>query len=444
MIAGGFAEEQLGANLYGPLHKALGVMSKYWAMRYCLLKACHIMCYKSIEDTKPQDVIQLQGSKVIRFCRSDSNLNGFFIIHPHELRPHILLAQSEADAHRWTKAVVQITINIAPRPKRSIGSAPNFSRVVSCATNRIEDLYIVHEVLGRGGFSVVHRGVCRADLSEVALKLIPLSSECSSRTDDEVRLLAALDHPGIVKLKQVVRTSSHLVICMEHLKGGELFDRIVSRTKFNENDAKMIAVRMLEAVRYLHEHHICHRDLKPENLLFDHPGDDANLKLTDFGLAMLVSSTPKTQTACGSPEYVAPEVLCEEPCGTAVDMWGCGVIVYILLCGFPPFYASSQQQLFENICAARYEFISPHWDKVSIEAKDLISRLLELDPTKRLTANEAMDHPWLSKEAIDFENDLTGVVSHLQRFNVTRKFRKGVLAVLAANKLSKAFPLPLA
>jgi serine/threonine protein kinase len=254
------------------------------------------------------------------------------------------------------------------------------------------------------------------------------------QTEKEVEVLGSLNHPGIVKLKEVVSTPRYFCIVMEILTGGELFDRIVSREKYGENDAKIVARELLEILQYLHDHTIVHRDLKPENLVFNRPGDDATMKLTDFGFATPTNPKLKLTATCGTPEYVAPEILNEEPYGVAVDMWSAGVILYILLCGFPPFYGDNDDELFERIATCNYKFISPYWDRVSEDAKNLIRGLLELNPKKRLTAAQALAHPWFGKQTTQ-NADLSGALNELRRYNATRKFRKGVLLILAANKL---------
>jgi len=302
----------------------------------------------------------------------------------------------------------------------------------------IADFYNVGKELGSGGFSVVKVGVCKTDKTEWALKLIQntVYKKNKEQTEKEVEMLAMLNHPGVVKLREVVTTQRYFVIVMEILSGGELFDRIVSRDKYNENDAKVVAKTMLEILSYLHSHEIVHRDLKPENLVFNREGDDAELKLTDFGFATPYNPKQKLTATCGTPEYVAPEILNEQPYGLAVDMWSSGVIIYILLCGFPPFYGDNDDELFERICSCNFKFLSPYWDRVSDEAKSLIKALLEVDSKKRLTAEQALQHPWFGAVSnAGPQTDLSGALSELRRYNATRKFRKGVLLILAANKL---------
>jgi calcium/calmodulin-dependent protein kinase I len=298
----------------------------------------------------------------------------------------------------------------------------------------ISELYDLGKELGSGGFSVVKQATGKDDHKLWALKLIqmPVFRKHQAQAEKEVDILAGLDHSGVVKLKEVVLTKQFFTIVMEVLSGGELFDRIVTKEKYNEADAKVVARTMFETLKYLHQLGIVHRDLKPENFVFDKPGDDANLKLTDFGFAAPVNPRAKLTTSCGTPEYVAPEILNQEPYGFSVDMWSAGVILYILLCGCPPFYGKNDEELYEKICRCQYRFFSPQWDSISPHAKDLIRHLLEVDTTKRYTAAQALEHPWFGQhEHVDLKNAL----AELRRYNATRKLRKGVLTIMAITKM---------
>jgi calcium/calmodulin-dependent protein kinase I len=205
------------------------------------------------------------------------------------------------------------------------------------------------------------------------------------------------------------------------ITGGELFDRIVEKGSYSERDASDLIRQVIEAVSYLHALGIVHRDLKPENLLYMCPDDDARIMLSDFGLSkMLYNDTAMLQTACGTPGYVAPEILLQQPYGKAVDVWSIGVIAYILLCGYPPFYDENDANLFEQIKKAEYEFDAPYWDEISDSAKDFISHLMEKSPIKRYTCEECLDHPWISG-GMASTKDITGHVTANMRKHLAKQ-----------------------
>lgn len=226
------------------------------------------------------------------------------------------------------------------------------------------------------------------------------------------------------------------------LEGGELFDRIVMKEKYGEEDAKDVTRDILQTVAYLHENNCVHRDLKPENLIFANPSEDAQLKITDFGFAERYKASGTLTQSCGTPEYVAPEILSDDPYDEKCDVWSVGVIVYILLCGFPPFYGETDEELFKKVNEADYEFCEPYWDDVSEKAKRFINDLLTVNSEERLSAAEALQHEWLTtdeKGAV-----LGSTADALKRFNAKRKLRKAVLAVIAMNKFKGAFEKSLA
>jgi len=226
----------------------------------------------------------------------------------------------------------------------------------------------------------------------------------------------------------------------EIMEGGELFDRIVEKEYYNEREARDLVQLLIEAMAYIHDNNVVHRDLKPENLLLTDKTDNASIKIADFGFAKRLDfdNDNSLNTACGTPGYVAPEILERQRYGKAVDMWSIGVITYILLCGYPPFHDQHQAQLFRKIRKGEFEFDSPYWDDVSDEARDLISKMLTVNPTKRISAFQALEHPWIlgDSETLGARN-LAGTLVELKKFNARRKFRAGVKTVTALNRMQK-------
>ncbi|CAL8241316.1 unnamed protein product [Merluccius merluccius] len=214
---------------------------------------------------------------------------------------------------------------------------------------------------------------------------------------NEVAVLRRVRHPSIIQLVEVDDTPTHLYLVMELVKGGDLFDAITSSTKYSERDSSAMVYNLSGAVQYLHLHNIVHRDIKPENLLVcEYPDGTKSLKLGDFGLATVVDGP--LFTVCGTPTYVAPEIIAETGYGLKVDIWAAGVITYILLCGFPPFRSESniQEELFDQILKGKLDFPSPDWDNISLPAKMLISQMLQVNVDARYTAEEVLSHPWVT------------------------------------------------
>jgi len=212
----------------------------------------------------------------------------------------------------------------------------------------------------------------------------------------EIDIMKKVDHPNVLSLKEIFENSKQLTLVMELITGGELFFKIVDRGCYSEKDAANIVRQIVSGVKYLHSLGIAHRDLKPENLLCNGDNDNMQIKIADFGLSKIFAGGQQLETSCGTPDYAAPEVLTgEHAYDKSVDLWSVGVITYVLLCGYPPFYASSQPALFDKICKAKYDFPPTEWDFISDIAKDFIRNLLVLNPQKRLTAEECLMHPFL-------------------------------------------------
>jgi calcium/calmodulin-dependent protein kinase I len=304
-----------------------------------------------------------------------------------------------------------------------------------------EKFYKFGRVLGQGSFATVKMATAKSDNSKWAVKIIKrasLAPEDEQALATEVSIMERIKHPNIVLLKEVFDCPSHMYMVMELMTGGELFDRIVQKEHYSENEAKEAVTQLISAIGYCHDMGIVHRDLKPENLLYSTPNDDAVLKLADFGLAQLLKSNELMHNACGTPGYVAPEVLRNDSSGYGkeVDMWSVGVILYILLCGFPPFYDEDNGKLFMAIQKGEFDYPSPYWDDVSPEATDLIDKLLVLDPAMRLTAPQALEHPWLS--STDGRNTkLVHFAPNMRAFNARRRLRGAMRVIALATAMKK-------
>jgi len=259
------------------------------------------------------------------------------------------------------------------------------------------------EKIGEGGFSVVVKGTQKSTGKTFAVKKIKKSlveGDDIKLLRREIHIMKKVDHPNILKLFEVYESEKKFYLVMELVSGKELFDKIVERGQYSEKDASNIVKQIVSAVAYLHDNGIAHRDLKPENILSAGADDQEIVKIADFGFSKNFDDE-KLMTSCGSPGYVAPEVLTCESYDNSVDMWSVGVIIYILLCGYPPFYADNAPALFKKIMDVQYDFDDPSWDDVSSNAKDLIKNLLVKDPKKRFTAKQCLAHAWVQGNCTD-------------------------------------------
>ncbi|KAF4530963.1 hypothetical protein B566_EDAN011344 [Ephemera danica] len=218
--------------------------------------------------------------------------------------------------------------------------------------------------------------------------------------------------------------------------GGELFEDIVAREFYSEADASHCIQQILESVNHCHQNGVVHRDLKPENLLLASKAKGAAVKLADFGLAIEVSGEQQAWFGfAGTPGYLSPEVLKKEPYGKPVDIWACGVILYILLVGYPPFWDEDQHRLYAQIKAGAYDYPSPEWDTVTPEAKNLINQMLTVNPAKRITASEALKHPWIcQRERVASVVHRQETVDCLKKFNARRKLKGAILTTMLATR----------
>uniref|UniRef100_A0A8C6NNU2 calcium/calmodulin-dependent protein kinase n=1 Tax=Nothobranchius furzeri TaxID=105023 RepID=A0A8C6NNU2_NOTFU len=245
------------------------------------------------------------------------------------------------------------------------------------------------------------------------------------KLEREARICRLLKHPNIVRLHDSISEEGFHYLVFDLVTGGELFEDIVAREYYSEADASHCIQQILESVHHCHVNGIVHRDLKPENLLLASKLKGAAVKLADFGLAIEVQGDQQAWFGfAGTPGYLSPEVLRKDPYGKPVDMWACGVILYILLVGYPPFWDEDQHRLYQQIKAGAYDFPSPEWDTVTPEAKDLINKMLTINPSKRITAAEALKHPWIcQRSTVASMMHRQETVECLKKFNARRKLK---------------------
>uniref|UniRef100_A0A4W6EXF4 calcium/calmodulin-dependent protein kinase n=1 Tax=Lates calcarifer TaxID=8187 RepID=A0A4W6EXF4_LATCA len=293
---------------------------------------------------------------------------------------------------------------------------------------RFTDEYQLYEELGKGAFSVVRRCVKLCTGQEYAAKIIntkKLSARDHQKLEREARICRLLKHPNIVRLHDSISEEGFHYLLFDLVTGGELFEDIVAREYYSEADASHCIHQILDSVSYTHQHDIVHRDLKPENLLLASKCKNAAVKLADFGLAIEVQGDQQAWFGfAGTPGYLSPEVLRKEAYGKPVDIWACGVILYILLVGYPPFWDEDQHKLYQQIKAGAYDFPSPEWDTVTPEAKNLINQMLTINPAKRITAQEALKHPWVcQRSTVASMMHRQETVECLKKFNARRKLK---------------------
>uniref|UniRef100_A0A8C1M1G9 Calcium/calmodulin-dependent protein kinase type IV n=2 Tax=Cyprinus carpio TaxID=7962 RepID=A0A8C1M1G9_CYPCA len=304
-----------------------------------------------------------------------------------------------------------------------LGLISIFQSVPLCNVFAYGNCYDIDFVLTtRGATSVVFRCEEKQTEKPYAVKVLKKTID-KKIVRTEIGVLLRLSHPNIIRLKEIFETEMEIFLILELVTGGELFDRIVERGYYSERDAAHVIKQILEAVAYLHENGVVHRDLKPENLLYADLSIDAPLKIADFGLSKIIDEQVTMKTVCGTPGYCAPEILRGNAYGPEVDMWSVGVILYILLCGFEPFFdPRGDQYMYSRILNCDYEFVSPWWDEVSLNAKDLVSKLIVLDPHKRLTVKQALEHPWVLGKIARFSH-MDTTQRKLQEFNARRKLK---------------------
>uniref|UniRef100_A0A8C7K7S0 calcium/calmodulin-dependent protein kinase n=1 Tax=Oncorhynchus kisutch TaxID=8019 RepID=A0A8C7K7S0_ONCKI len=306
-------------------------------------------------------------------------------------------------------------------------------------STRFTDEYQLYEELGKGAFSVVRRCVKKSNGQEFAAKIIntkKLSARDHQKLEREARICRLLKHPNIVRLHESISEEGFHYLVFDLVTGGELFEDIVAREYYSEADASQCINQILESVHHMHQHDIVHRDLKPENLLLASKLKGAAVKLADFGLAIDVQGDEQAWFGfAGTPGYLSPEVLRKDPYGKPVDIWACGVVLYILLVGYPPFWDEDQHKLYQQIKAGAYDFPSPEWDTVTPEAKNLINQMLTINPAKRITADQALKHPWIcQRSTVASMMHRQETVECLRKFNARRKLKGAILTTMLVTR----------
>jgi len=315
-------------------------------------------------------------------------------------------------------------------------------------TPTVEDKYDLKDVLGTGAFSQVRLAESKEDGQMYAVKIIDKKALKGKEDslENEIRVLKRLKHPNIVALLEVFEDKTKVFLVMELVTGGELFDRIVEKGSYSEKDAADLIKQVLSAVAYMHEEGVVHRDLKPENLLYyssssnikSGPDAESKIMISDFGLSKMEESGVMA-TACGTPGYVAPEVLAQKPYGKAVDVWSIGVISYNLLCGYPPFYDENDANLFAQILKGEFEFDSPYWDDISEEAKDFIRSLMCVNVEHRLTCHTALEHCWITGK--QSERNIHATVSEQLKKNFAKSRWRQAYNAIAVSRQMKLLAL---
>lgn len=387
----GARENELSSYL-----EALARGGQDWKSKFFIIRDNFLLYFKNDSANKPEGVIPLEGVDIVLSKEYQNCLEVATASRRYHLR-----AKNDEDISLW------------------------FKKLQEASKLTVETLYEMKATLGQGTFATVKRATERSSGKDFAIKIIKKDNiDQRDNIMTEITILKNVSHDNIIKLHHVFESKNRIYLVTELLEGGELFDLIVKRGNLTEVETSKIMRKVVQAVTYLHSKNICHRDLKPENILFAVKGDIESIRITDFGLSK-VSEHHHLKTACGTPSYVAPEVLGGCSYGFEVDMWSCGVILYVLLCGFPPFYSDNDPELYELIQTGDYSFPSPYWDDISESAKDLIRRLLMVDPVKRLTPVQFLLHPFITNyRSLSFNR---GVRRELSSYLVTqRNLKKGV------------------
>jgi calcium-dependent protein kinase len=305
----------------------------------------------------------------------------------------------------------------------------------------INNYYEFIKELGKGSYGQVFRCQNKETGNVYACKKMSKKKiKNKKQFQTELNLLRTTDHPNIIKLYDIYEDNKYIYLIMEECNGGEFFDSLAKRAKeknmYTEKECAKIFKQILEAVNYLHAHGVCHRDLKPENILFSNVADDSCLKLIDFGLSKVLDGESNMKKTVGTTFYMAPEVIqgnYNEKC----DIWSCGIILYIMLCGKPPFYSQDEDELKKKICSMHYNFDYPEFKKVSQDAINLIKKIL-VSPDKRLSAGEILAEPWIKENAPNATGEnLKQNWEHIEQYSKLNLVQKSIINFTAFHLTSR-------
>lgn len=308
--------------------------------------------------------------------------------------------------------------------------------------SRIEDLlenYKVGKVLGEGGFGTVCLVTHKQTSMIRAMKMInkkKLSQRDENKFFEELNILKDIDHPNIVKVFEHYQDDKYHYLISEYCSGGELFERIKEVSPFSEKVAAQYMKQILSAISYCHINNICHRDLKPENILFDSKSPSSQLKVIDFGASTRFDPNQKLTRRIGTPFYVAPEILNKQPYDEKCDVWSLGVIMYVLLCGYPPFWGTTESEIYDKVKKGKFEFAKEDWEMISEDAKKLITKMLEYNPVERISATEAYAHPWIQTNVYVEPLD-EKMLRKLMTFSSKNKIRTAIMQLISSQILTQ-------
>ena len=304
---------------------------------------------------------------------------------------------------------------------------------------KISKEYTLGKIIGKGSFGMVRLGVHKATKQVRAIKILKKNEVNMESLINEISILSKLSHPSIMQLYEIFEDNLNVYIVSEYCKGGELFDIISQKGSFTEKEACIIMKQLMSGICYCHQNGVVHRDLKPENILMESNSDNFSIKIIDWGCAKTIKKKEKLHQADGTSYYIAPEVLrgnYDEKC----DIWSCGVIFYILLCGYPPFNGENDEEIFEAVLKGEFEFPEEEWDSVSDDAKKLIKKMLTNNPQKRISALDSLKDSWFKKNEEKGDSDkklAKNVLSNMKKFKKNRQLEKATIAFIINQLVQK-------